>query len=72
MLGEADLASSTPGARLGRPRSRAATLRAHPTAATFAALVGLAAASTALRAIVVGHVHGPLVFMDELGYERMA
>ena len=47
-------------------------LRVHPRAATFAALVGLAAISTALRAIIVGHVHGPLVFMDELGYERMA
>ena len=36
------------------------------------ALVALAAASTVLRTIVGGWVHGPRVFMDELGYERMA
>jgi len=47
-------------------------VRAHPTVATAAALVGLAAASAALHAVLVGWVHGPFVFMDELGYERMA
>ena len=47
-------------------------MRAHPTVATAAALVGLAAASAALHAVLVGWVHGPFVFMDELGYERMA
>jgi hypothetical protein len=34
--------------------------------------VGLAVVSAALRAFIVGRVHGPFVFMDELGYERMA
>ena len=47
-------------------------MRAHPTVATAGALFGLAAASTALHAGLVGLVHGPFVFMDELGYERMA
>ena len=47
-------------------------MRAHPTAATAAALVGLAAVSAALRTILARQVHGPFVFMDELGYERMA
>ena len=36
------------------------------------ALVGLAALAAALHAFLVGWVHGPFVFMDELGYERMA
>jgi hypothetical protein len=46
--------------------------RERPRLATVGVLVALAAASTLLRALVVGHVHGPFVFMDELGYERMA
>ncbi|MFL5915897.1 MAG: glycosyltransferase family 39 protein [Gaiellaceae bacterium] len=46
--------------------------RARPTLTTIAALVGLATVSTLLRALLVGSVHGPFVFMDELGYERMA
>jgi hypothetical protein len=49
-----------------------ATVRAHPTAATFVALVGLAGASFALHLVLVGWVSGPWVFMDELGYQRMA
>jgi hypothetical protein len=71
VLGEADsreLAARPPDEA---PRSRAAG-RAHWTTATFAALISLATVSAALRAIIVGRVHGPLVFMDELGYERMA
>jgi hypothetical protein len=40
--------------------------------AMASALVGLAAVSAALRALIVGGVHGPFVFMDELGYARMA
>jgi hypothetical protein len=36
------------------------------------ALVGLAAASIFVRVVIAGWVHGPQVFMDELGYERMA
>jgi hypothetical protein len=37
-----------------------------------AILFGLFALSAALRAVLVSRVHGPFVFMDELGYERMA
>ncbi len=60
--------------QVGPARSRRlsiAAARAHPVAATAVALVALAVASTALRAVLVGWVHGPFVFMDELGYERM-
>ena len=71
MLGEAESRELEAGRPDGSPRSRT-TLRAHPAAATFAALVGLAAASSVLRVILVGYVHGPEVFVDELGYERMA
>ncbi len=48
------------------------SLRAHPTAATAFALAGLAAASAVLHVILAREAHGPFVFMDELGYERMA
>lgn len=41
-------------------------------AAATAILFGLAALAAALHAFLVGRVHGPFVFMDELGYERMA
>ena len=41
---------------------------AHPALA----LTGIAAIAAAVHAFLVGHVHGPFVFMDELGYERMA
>ena len=37
-----------------------------------AILFGLAAAAAALHAFLVGRLPGPFVFMDELGYERMA
>ncbi|HUZ15034.1 MAG TPA: hypothetical protein VMU72_02510, partial [Gaiellaceae bacterium] len=47
-------------------------MRTHPTLAVLVSLVGLAALSTALHTLLVGRVHGPFVFMDELGYERMA
>src|SRR5437016_1920873 len=47
-------------------------LRAHSTAATVGALIGLAAVAAALHTSLLGRVHGPFVFMDELGYERMA
>lgn len=57
---------------VSRLRSPSAAARAHPAVATAAALVGLAAISTLLRAVLVGHVQGPFVFMDEIGYERMA
>lgn len=42
--------------------------RVNPTAT----LSGLCAVSAVLHTIFVHFVHGPLVFMDELGYERMA
>ena len=59
---------------LGRSRSRAvsAAARARPRAATAGALLGFVAVSTALRALLAHWVHGPFIFMDELGYERMA
>src|SRR5690349_250020 len=47
-------------------------VRAHPSVAVFFALLGMAIVSTAVHRILVGWVHGPLVFVDELGYERMA
>lgn len=46
--------------------------RDHRSVATLVALVGLAVASAVLRAFIVGWIHGPFMFMDELGYERMA
>jgi hypothetical protein len=49
-----------------------AEARAHPTLVTVAALVALAAVSAGLHVFLVGRVPGPFVFMDELGYERMA
>lgn len=50
----------------------AATAHAHPRAATSGALLALVTISTALRALLVYWVHGPFIFMDELGYEQMA
>src|SRR5690348_14115709 len=50
----------------------AAKARAHPRAATAAALLVLAALSSLLRALMAAWVHGPFIFMDELGYARMA
>lgn len=65
LLGEADSpelpATSAPAAA-----------RTHSRAAITTALVGLFAVSAVLHAIFVHFVQGPLVFMDELGYERMA
>src|SRR5579862_775800 len=52
-------------------RERAASRPITARAAT-ASLFGLAAVATALHAFLVSRVHGPFVFMDELGYERMA
>jgi hypothetical protein len=52
-------------------RERGAT-RSLSAAAATAILFGLAAVAAALHAFLVGRVHGPFVFMDELGYERMA
>src|SRR5438034_5131221 len=75
MLGEAEspelAADPSEGARQSRA-ARGAALRSHPSAATACALLGLAAVAAALHAFLVGRVHGPFVFMDELGYERMA
>jgi hypothetical protein len=58
--------------RLPAVRSLADAARARPTATTAGALIGLAVLSSLLRAIVIGWVHGPFVFLDELGYEQMA
>jgi hypothetical protein len=46
--------------------------RAHPGQAAVSALFALAVMSAVLRAVLVRWAHGPFVFMDELGYERMA
>ena len=55
---------------LGQSRSRAvsAAARANPAATLF----GLAAVSVVLHAICLHFVHGPFIFMDELGYKQMA
>ena len=66
ILGEAE------SGELSRLRSVPAVARARPAVVTVAALVALAAVSALLRAVLVGQVHGPFVFMDELGYERLA
>jgi hypothetical protein len=55
-----------------RAGSLSSQVRANPALATAAALVGLAVVSAVLHAVLVGWVHGPFVFMDELGYERTA
>jgi hypothetical protein len=45
---------------------------AHPTLFVGLSLFALAAAAAALHAFLAGLVHGPRVFMDELGYEQLA
>jgi hypothetical protein len=60
------------GERRWSPAGLQAAAHAHPRIATALTLVALAAASAVLRTFVTGWVHGPRVFMDELGYERMA
>jgi hypothetical protein len=74
-LGEAEsreLASDRSDTTRQARNALTAAIRAHPNAATTAALVALAAVSAALRATLAAEVHGPFVFMDELGYARMA
>ena len=81
MDGEVGSALSETDSRVVRPgdsnpwwkrTSVANAARAKPRAATAVALLGLAAASILLRVVVAGWFHGPNVFMDELGYQRMA
>jgi hypothetical protein len=75
MLGEVEPGElSAPRADEPRwtPAGLRAAARARPTVATALALVALATASAVLRTLGAGSVHGPWVFMDELGYERMA
>jgi hypothetical protein len=68
-----EAASSAPaGRRFGWLSPARDAVRAHPALAATAALVLLAAASALFRSVAVGWVAGPKVFMDELGYERMA
>jgi hypothetical protein len=74
-LGEAesdDLSAGPPESTWWDRSVLAGAVRAHPTVATFVALVGLAAASAMLHQLLADWVNGPRVFMDELGYERMA
>ena len=54
------------------PGAARAYCRAHSTALTIVALAGLFVSSVVLRSVIGAHVHGPFVFMDELGYEQMA
>ena len=70
-LVDADAVPTTGGAWWSRA-VRAKVARTHPRGTTFGALAGLATLSAALRAVAVHWVHGPFIFMDELGYERMA
>ncbi len=67
------MAHETARARpVGWRSSLTTAARAHPPLTVTAALVSLSAASALFHSVLVGFVHGPLVFMDELGYERMA
>jgi hypothetical protein len=61
--------------RLARPRERRGTARLRRGLSghdVVVCLIALAALSTALRIALVIKVNGPLVFLDELGYERLA
>ena len=51
------------------PRSRDTAVSART---AMLALVGLVAISTVVRYVLARELHGPFVFMDELGYQRMA
>ena len=68
---DGEVVPTTGGMRWNRG-AVAAMARAHPRAATAGALLALVTVSTALRALLVHWVHGPFIFMDELGYEQMA
>jgi hypothetical protein len=72
-LGDTD-SSEIPAGDVGGSRRDAigAAADTHPTLLVAAILLLLAAVATALHAFLVGRVRGPFVFMDELGYERMA
>lgn len=67
-----DLPIGRPGGSRWDRTPVSAAVQAHPVAATALALLALATASAALHTVLVGWVHGPKVFMDELGYEQMA
>jgi hypothetical protein len=71
---DGDIDSAVGEAESGQvPRTLpAGGMRTRPAATACGALIGLSAVALALHAFLVGRVHGPLVFMDELGYERMA
>jgi hypothetical protein len=73
MLGELDTRDLEAIQPAGGTRRRAAWLPVELSArGAVALLVGLAAVSVAVHALLAGVIHGPFVFMDELGYERMA
>jgi hypothetical protein len=58
-----------------RPRERrslASLCREPSTRTVVLSMLGLVAASTLLRAVLVTFVHSPTVFSDELGYTRLA
>jgi hypothetical protein len=73
MLGETDSPESRAGRANGSGREALqAFADARPTLLVGASLLALAAVATTLYAIFGRRVHGPFVFMDELGYARMA
>src|SRR5947208_14914094 len=72
-LGETDSSEVPADAVRGSRRNAiSAAADTHPTLLVGAVLLLIAAVAAALHAFLVGRVHGPFVFMDELGYERMA
>jgi hypothetical protein len=63
-------------ARAGADRSSSLLRRASASLASgrgaLLCLIGIAVFSTALRVALLSRVHAPTVFMDELGYQRLA
>jgi hypothetical protein len=56
-----------------KTRQWTARLRREPSSSTaFLWLIGIAGFSIALRVLLVTRVHGPTVFSDEIGYQKLA
>ncbi|HXH98151.1 MAG TPA: hypothetical protein VNH40_13170 [Gaiellaceae bacterium] len=73
MLGELETRDLEVIEPVGGARRRLTWLRVELSArGAVALLTVLAAVSVAVHALLAGVIHGPFVFMDELGYERMA
>ena len=72
-LGDTDSYEIPAGGASGSRRDAIkAAADAHPRLLAGATLLLIAAVAAALHAFLVDRVHGPFVFMDELGYQRMA